>query len=110
MLLSALFALSGLGLIIAAPAAAESAPDCPGNTTYEMRRCASQQLEQSQQALSEKLSAADLRMWKAATGELCERANRPYRNGSIHGQLVIGCRDRLNKALLLEFRSLAVPR
>ena len=110
MLLTALLTLTGLGFIAAAPAAADSAPACPGNTTYEMRRCASQQLEQSQRALSEKLSAAELRTWKAATGDLCDRAYRPYRDGSIHGQLVTGCHDRLNKALLLEFRGLEEPR
>ena len=110
MLLKALLALKGLGLITAAPAAAESVPACPGNTTYEMRRCASQQLEQSQRALSEKLPAGELRTWKAATRDLCDMAYRPYRDGSIHGQLVTGCHDRLNKALLLEFRSLEEPR
>ena len=100
----------GSGLTIAAPAAADSVPACPGNTTYEMRRCASQQREQSQRALSEKLSATELRSWKDVTRDLCDRAYRPYRDGSIHGQLVTGCHDRLNKALLLEFRSLEEPR
>ena len=110
MLIQALFALTVLGVTTAAPAAAESSSDCPGNTTYEMRRCASQQLEQSQRALSEKLSAGELRMWKAVAGDVCDSAYRPYRDGSIHGQLVTGCHDRLNKALLLEFRGLEEPR
>ena len=100
----------GLGWITAAPAAADSAPACPGNTTYEMRRCASQQLEQSQRELTEKLSAAELREWTAVTRDVCDSAYRPYRDGSIHGQLVTGCHDRLNKALLLEFRGLEEPR
>ena len=100
----------GLVSITAAPTAADSAPDCPGNTTYEMRRCASEQLEQSQRQLTEKLSASELRSWKAATGDVCDRAYRPYRDGSIHGQLVTGCHNRLNKALLLEFRGLGEPR
>ena len=100
----------GLASITAAPAAADSAPACPGNTTYEMRRCASEQLEQSQRQLTEKLSASELQTWKAVTRDVCDRAYRPYRDGSIHGQLVTGCHDRLNKALLLEFRSLEEPR
>ena len=105
-----LFVLTLLGLNTAAPAAANTNAACPGNTTYEMRRCASEQLEQSQLALSEKLSDAELRTWEAATGDLGDRAYRPYRDGSIHGQLVTGCHDRLNKALLLEFRGLEQPR
>ena len=75
-----------------------------------MRHCASQKLEQSQRALSEKLSSAELRTWKTVSRDLCDTAYRPYRDGSIHGQLVTGCHDRLNKALLLEFRGLEEPR
>ena len=110
MLLSTLLALTALGMITAAPAATESAPDCPGNTTFEMRRCSSLQLEQSRRALSAKLSEGELRKWTEATVDLCDSAYRPYRGGSIHAQLITGCRNRLNKALLREFRSLAEPR
>ena len=105
MLLTALLALTGWGFSTAF-AAAESGFSCPGNTTFEMRRCASDQLRQSQQALSEKLSPEELRNWKAVTGDVCDNACRPYREGSIHGQLLTGCHDRLNRALLLEFRGL----
>ena len=41
---------------------------CPGLTTYEMRFCASQKWEESNQALKEQLTPATLKKWKAAPG------------------------------------------
>ena len=75
-----------------------------------MRLCAARQLEQSLRELTDKLTAAELQQWTSATQVLCDSAYGPYRDGSIHGQLVTGCHDRLNNALLLEFRSLEEPR
>lgn len=105
-----LIALTGIGLITTAPAPSKSESPCPGNTTIEMRSCAAQQLEQSLRKLTNKLTAAELGQWTAATRVVCDIAYHPYRDGSIHGQLVTGCHDRLNNALLQEFRGLEEPR
>ena len=110
MLRPVLIALTGIGLINAAPAPSEPKPNCPGNTTQEMRLCAARQLEQSLRELTDKLTAAELRTWKTVTTDVCDNGYRHYSDGSIHGQLVTGCHDRLNNALLLEFRSLEEPR
>ena len=79
---------------------------CPGLTTYEMRFCASQSWEQSNQALKEQLPQATLEKWKAATQEVCAAAYAPYRQGTIYPQLVVGCDDRLNRVLLEELKDL----
>ena len=89
------------------PAKAEE-PDiqCPGMNTIEMRFCASQSWEQSNQALKEQLPQATLEKWKAATQEVCAAAYAPYRQGTIYPQLVVGCDDRLNRVLLEELKDL----
>ena len=79
---------------------------CPGLTTYEMRFCASQSWEQSNQALKEQLPKATLEKWKAATQEVCAAAYAPYRQGTIYPQMVVGCDDRLNRVLLEELKGL----
>ena len=79
---------------------------CPGLTTYEMRFCASQSWEQSNQALKEQLPQATLEKWKAATQEVCAAAYAPYRQGTIYPQMVVGCDDRLNRVLLEELKGL----
>ena len=62
------------------PAKAEEPEiQCPGLTTYEMRFCASQSLDQSNQALKEQLPPTTLEKWKAATQEVCAAAYAPYR-------------------------------
>ena len=86
--------------------AGEPEIQCPGLTTYEMRFCASQSWEQSNQALKEQLPQATLEKWKAATQEVCAAAYAPYRQGTIYPQLVIGCDDRLNRVLLEELKDL----
>ena len=80
--------------------AAEPEIQCPGLTTYEMRFCASQSLDQSNQALKEQLPQATLEKWKAATQEVCGVAYAPYRHGTIFPQMILGCDDRLNRCLL----------
>ena len=89
------------------PAKAEE-PDiqCPGLTTYEMRFCASQSLDQSNQALKEQLPPTTLEKWKAATQEVCAAAYAPYRQGTIYRLMVVGCDDRLNRVLLEELTGL----
>ena len=86
--------------------AEESEIECPGLTTYEMRFCASQRWDQSNQALKEQLPQATLEKWKAATQEVCAAAYAPYRQGTIYPQMVVGCNDRLNRVLLEEFKGL----
>ena len=86
--------------------AAEPEIQCPGLTTYEMRFCASQRWEESNQALKEQLPQATLEKWKAATQEVCAAAYAPYRQGTIYPQMVVGCDDRLNRVLLEELKSL----
>ena len=79
---------------------------CPGENTIEMRVCASQKWEESNQALKEQLPQATLEKWKAATQEVCAAAYAPYRQGTIYPQMVIGCDDRLNRVLLKELKGL----
>jgi hypothetical protein len=47
--------------------------------------------------------------WQEATRALCGAAYSPYKDGSIYPQLVVGCDDRLNRALLKEFKGLGEP-
>ena len=87
--------------------AEESEIECPGLTTYEMRFCASQRWDQSNQALKEQLPQATLEKWKAATQEVCAAAYAPYRQGTIYPQMVVGCDDRLNRVLLEALQDLS---
>ena len=92
---------------IAAPSNAESPTiTCPGQTTYEMRACASKRWEQSTQELKSRLSKDSLQRWQQATQEACAIAYAPYKQGTIYPQLVVGCDDSLNRALLKQFRGL----
>ena len=86
--------------------AAEPEIQCPGLTTHEMRFCASQRWEESNQALKEQLPQATLEKWKEATQEVCAAAYAPYRQGTIYPQMVVGCDDRLNRVLLEELKGL----
>ena len=79
---------------------------CPGNNTVEMRWCASQSLDQSNQALREQLEPETMKQWREATMEVCSAAYRPYLQGTIYPQLVVECDDRLNRVLLEEFKGL----
>ena len=89
------------------PAKAEEREiQCPGLTTYEMRFCASQSWERSNQALKDQLPQATLEKWIAATQEVCAAAYAPYRQGTIYPQMVVGCDDRLKRVLLEEIKGL----
>lgn len=79
---------------------------CRGENTIEMRFCASQKWEESNQALKEQLPQATLEKWKAATQEVCAAAYAPYRQGTIYPQMVVGCDERLNRVLLDELKGL----
>jgi hypothetical protein len=77
---------------------------CPGENTMEMRYCAGQSWEQSTNQLKEKVPKALFKQWQEATQAVCAHAYAPYKEGSIYPQLVVGCDDNLNRALLQEFR------
>ena len=76
---------------------------CPGETTVEMRYCAELSWQQSTTRLQRRLPTALLNQWQEATRALCAHAYRPFLQGTIYPQLVAGCDDHLNRALLKEF-------
>ncbi|MFZ9281834.1 MAG: DUF1311 domain-containing protein [Prochlorococcaceae cyanobacterium] len=80
---------------------------CPGNTTAEMRNCAEQAVKTSTTELRRKLPSHVLGLWQRTTRSVCQHAYQSYKDGSIYPQLVVGCENNLNRALLEEFRSLA---
>ena len=89
------------------PAKAEQQDiQCPGQNTVEMRWCASKSLKKSNNALEKQLTPKILESWKQATQKVCAAAYRPYLQGSIYPQMVVGCDDRLNRTLLKEFKGL----
>ena len=93
------------------PAIAAHAKDpkgirCPGENTVEMRYCASKSWEQSTARLQRKVPRALLQQWQEATRAVCAAAYAPYKDGTIYPQLVVGCDDHLNRALLKEFAPL----
>ena len=98
-----------LGLLAVLPSAAAAPPPavkCPGENTVEMRYCVSKSWEQSTARLQRKTPAALLKQWQEATRAVCAAAYTPYEEGSIYPQLVVGCDDHLNRALLKEFAPL----
>lgn len=95
-----------LALLLSTPAALAQnleALQCPGETTLEMRHCAGLQWEDSTGQLQRRLPRAVLRRWQETTRAVCAHAYAPFREGTIHPQLLVGCADRLNRALLKEF-------
>ena len=79
---------------------------CPGQTTVEMRWCASQKWEESNKALKEKLSPETLNTWRQATQQVCAAAYASYRQGTIYPQMVVGWADRLYSVRLEEMTGL----
>ena len=79
---------------------------CPGDTTPEMRWCASKRKQVSNAALQKELPRAVLMEWQRATQAVCAVAKKRYLQGTIYPQLVVGCDDNLNRALLEEFKGL----
>lgn len=79
---------------------------CPGENTVEMRYCAEVSWQQSTTQLERKVPTALLKQWQEATRALCAHAYAPYKDGTIYPQLVVGCDDNLNRALLKEFKGL----
>jgi hypothetical protein len=101
-----LLILGVLALPIGAADAKPPAIQCPGDTTLEMRYCAEKSWEQSDAQLRQKVSRRLMEQWHEATKALCSAAYAPYQDGTIYPQMVVGCDDRLNRALLQEFRGL----
>ena len=79
---------------------------CPGMNTIEMRWCASKGRKESREALKEQLTPATFEKWENATKEACAVAYASYLQGTIYPQMVVGCDDRLNRALLEELKGL----
>ncbi|MCP9833805.1 DUF1311 domain-containing protein [Cyanobium sp. Aljojuca 7A6] len=86
--------------------AQEAKIQCPGDNTVEMRYCAALSWEQSTDQLKRKLPKRRFEQWQEATREVCPHAYAPYKDGTIYLQLVVGCEDRLNRALLKAFQPL----
>jgi hypothetical protein len=98
-----------LGVLLLAPGAAAAKPPaikCPGENTLEMRYCAEKSWEQSDAQLRQKVSRKLMEQWHEATKAVCSAAYAPYKDGTIYPQMVVGCDDRLNRALLQEFKGL----
>ncbi|TCD56570.1 lysozyme inhibitor LprI family protein [Synechococcus sp. BS55D] len=96
--------------VVPQPAAAQPAQiQCPGATTPQMRYCAEKSWEQSDAQLRQKVGTRLMEQWHEATKALCSHAYAPYKGGAIYPQMVVGCDDRLNRALLKEFRRRASP-
>jgi len=98
-----------LGVLALAPGGADAEPpaiQCPGENTVEMRYCAEVSWQQSTDRLQRKIPKALLQQWQEATRAVCAHAYRPFLQGTIYPQLVVGCDDHLNRALLKEFAPL----
>lgn len=98
-----------IGVLLLPLSAAQAKPpeiQCPGSNTVEMRYCAGQLWEQSTKQLRQKLGKDQFKQWQDATREACAKAYAPYKEGTIYPQLVVGCDDHLNRALLKEFQPL----
>jgi hypothetical protein len=98
-----------IGVLLLPVSAAQAKPpeiQCPGSNTVEMRYCAGQLWEQSTKQLRQKLGKDQFKQWQDATREACAKAYAPYKEGTIYPQLVVGCDDHLNRALLKEFQPL----
>ena len=99
-----LLLLTALLLPLPAAQAQEDAIQCPGETTVEMRYCAGLSWEQSTDQMKGKLPKALFQQWQEATRAVCAHAYAPVKDGTIYPQMVVGCDDNLNRALLQEFR------
>lgn len=104
--LKRLLLVAGLTLFPDVVSAQPAAIQCPGDTTPEMRYCAEQAWRRSDAQLREKVSPELMQQWQDATKALCAAAYASYLEGTIYPQLVVGCDDNLNRALLKEFRGL----
>lgn len=79
---------------------------CPGENTVEMRYCAEKAWTDSTSRLQRKVPASLLEQWQETTRTVCAAAYALYKDGTIYPQLVVGCDDNLNRALLKEYAPL----
>ena len=79
---------------------------CPGENTVAMRYCAEQSWQKSDLQLRRKISTQLYKQWQDATRAVCSQAYGRYQDGTLYPQLVVGCDDQLNRALLKEFQPL----
>ena len=103
------FAASIMSLFLAPGKCKEINVNCPGQNTLEIEYCALRKRDESRLYLYKKYKKHVLQQWFDTSRLVCEQAYKLYREGSIYNQMVIGCEDRLNKALLIELRGLAMP-
>jgi hypothetical protein len=98
----------GALLVSSATAHAQEPSDirCPGENTMEMRYCAGLSWEQSTGELQRRIPKALFQQWQEVTRVVCAHAYAPYKDGTIYPQLVVGCDDNLNRALLKELQPL----
>ena len=82
---------------------------CPGQTTLEIQACASRAVDQSDALIKLKLNPGDFEVWTTVRERFCSLAKEPLKDGSIHGQVLLGCFQGFNQLLLDEFRSLSDP-
>jgi hypothetical protein len=101
-----LLVLGALTVLHSAAAAQEPQIKCPGESTVEMRYCAEKSWEDSTGRLQRKVPAPLFQQWQEATRAVCAHAYAPYKDGTIYPQLVVGCDENLNRALLKEFAPL----
>ena len=101
-----LMLLGALLLPLGSAHAQEQKIKCPRETTVEMQYCAGLSERQSIDQLKQKVPMQMLQQWQNATRAVCANANALYKDGSIYSQLVVGCYDNLNRALLKEFRKM----
>lgn len=80
---------------------------CPGQNTLQMQACEAKNLERSDLILQKKMNGKDFAAWVDARKKICELAKQPLANGSIYGQILIGCFNQMNESLITQFRSLA---
>ena len=85
---------------------AEERLRCPGQNTLEMQQCAARNRDDAKLALAARMSTPLLQQWVQTTDDVCQMAYAGYRDGSIYGQLVIGCEASLHRALLNQFKGL----
>ena len=99
--------LLGLLAVLPSAASAQQPPiKCPGENTVEMRFCAEKSWKDSTTRVRHKVSPALFQQWQEATRALCAAAYASCKDGTIYPQLVVGCDNQLNRALLKEFAPL----
>ena len=96
---------SAVFLSVANAGAGASRDVCPGITTTAMTSCTAQGLQRSDNQLRPRLGPTALRQWQQSSLAVCKAAHAASKGGSLYPLQLIGCRDALNRTLLLQFQS-----